>query len=217
MYIITTNNFNSIQFGRMDFFETVTHSNVDKLLDSFHLAAENHNLEDYFGCFHRNGTFLGSDATEHWTVDKFLEFSRPYFISGKGWTYRPIPGSRKFHMLEGGNENENTMIICTFDELVKSKSYGITFRGSGALVKDQKKNAWFILSYHLSIPIPNEWAGSSSFCTSLNSFEVVSKEAAAEKAAAELLAEIDREEEESRDKTSSSSNSKNKKKKGKGK
>ena len=77
--------FNSIRKQiRMDFFETVTHSSVDKLLDSFHLAAENHNLEDYFGCFHRNGTFLGSDATEHWTVDKFLEFSRPYFLSGKG-------------------------------------------------------------------------------------------------------------------------------------
>lgn len=197
-------------------FETATYTSIDKLLDAFHLAAENHNLKDYFGCFHRNGTFLGSDAKENWTVDEFVEFSKPHFISGSGWTYRPILGSRKFNLI--GGWNENTAAIATFDELVKSKGLGITCRGSGTLVKDTSKNVWFVLSYHLSIPIPNEWAGSTTFCKTLNNHELGGLEAAAEKAAAELLAEIEREEEERvNEAAQKSSSSSKKKKKGKGK
>lgn len=196
-------------------FETAEHTSIGELLDAFHLAAENHNLKDYFGCFHSHGTFLGSDAKEHWTVDEFLEFSKPHFMSGSAWTYRPIVGSRKFNFVT--RWNENTATICTFDELVKSKGLGITLRGSGTLVKEPEKNFWFILSYHLSIPIPNDWAGSRTFCKTLNSYELGAKEAAAEKAAAELLAEIEREEEERRNEAAQKNSSSKKKKKGKGK
>jgi len=48
------------------------HSAVDNLLDNFHIAAATANLKGYFGCFDVAGVFLGTDATEYWTVKVYL-------------------------------------------------------------------------------------------------------------------------------------------------
>ena len=192
----------------MELVQTANHLTVDNLLDSFHLAAERHNLKAYFGCFHRDGTFLGTDATENWNMEAFMEFSKPYFDSGKGWTYLPVKDSRKFNML--GNASA---LICTFDEILHSKSLDIPCRGSGTLLREGNSQPWFILSYHLSIPLPNDFV-SSSFCNSLKAFNGGQAQAKADKAALELLAEIDKEEKTSAEQKQ---NSMKNKKKGKGK
>ena len=51
---------------------------------------------------------------------------------------------------------ENKPIFATFDELLDSESFGATSRGTGTLIFGS--NCWFIASYHLSFPIPDDIA-----------------------------------------------------------
>ncbi|MDE0989725.1 MAG: nuclear transport factor 2 family protein, partial [Pseudomonadales bacterium] len=60
---------------------------IDELLDGFHSAAANSNFDDYFSHFSSNGYFLGTDAAERWSVEKFKHYARPAFSAGRGWRY----------------------------------------------------------------------------------------------------------------------------------
>jgi ketosteroid isomerase-like protein len=119
---------------------------IGLVLDDFHQAAAAGDFERYFGHFAPDAVFLGTDATERWTVEEFREYARPRFASGGGWTYRPrdrtitlIPGAR----------------TAFFDELLDNDGLGET-RGSGVLVFEAER--WKVAQYNLSIPIPNELA-----------------------------------------------------------
>ena len=169
---------------------SATHNDVHDLLDSFHLAAKNANLKAYFGCFHAKGTFLGTDATENWTIDKFFEYSEPHFKSGKGWTYVPIRESRKTIFFELGTSST----LCTFDEILNSESFGVQARGSGSLIRENSSSLWFISSYHLSFPIPNDIA--KGITLKIQAFDKLNSVKKADEAAAELLAELEFEDKE---------------------
>ncbi|MGQ0627536.1 MAG: nuclear transport factor 2 family protein, partial [Phycisphaerales bacterium] len=96
--------------------------------------------------FAPEGIFLGTDATERWTVDEFRAYARPIFSKGKGWTYHP--GDR--HIDIAKNES-----FAFFDELLDNEKYG-TCRGTGLLrIVDGE---WRIVQYHLTIPVPNDLA-----------------------------------------------------------
>lgn len=189
---------------------TCRHGSVEELLDSFHLAAEEAKLSDYFGCFSPDGYFLGTDATEHWDVSHFYEYSKPHFDAGVAWTYRPIEGSRKVHYFP----SKETPAFCTFDESLDSEVFSMG-RGTGSMVYNKSKSSWFILSYHLSFPIPNEFA--PYVCKAISVYEEGSKstrvEAAAAQAAQELLAELELESEKESTSTPSVTNKKKNKKK----
>ncbi len=122
----------------------ITH--IGAVLDGFHAAASKADAESYFGYFHKDGVFLGTDKTERWTVEAFKAFALPYFSKGKGWTY--ISNKRHISLSADGN-------TAWFDEELHNEKYGNT-RGSGALVK--QGNHWKITQYVLSFPIPNEVA-----------------------------------------------------------
>jgi hypothetical protein len=126
---------------------------VGSLLDTFHAAASRADGAAYFGCFAPEGVFLGTDATERWTVDEFRAYAKPYFDRGQGWTYVPRAGSRHVVLAGAG--------VAYFDELLDNAKYGVC-RGTGVAVKRGAGGAgarWVIAHYSLSFMVPNEVAG----------------------------------------------------------
>jgi hypothetical protein len=118
---------------------------VAATLDRFHEAASKADGKTYFGLFAPEGVFIGTDATERWSVAEFEAYAAPHFAKGKGWTYVP----RDRHVVFAAPT------VAWFDELLDSKSYGVC-RGSGVLRK--LDGAWKVSQYHLTIPVPNALA-----------------------------------------------------------
>ena len=121
---------------------------IETVLDTLHAAAAEADEETYFSLFTPEAIFLGTDATERWTIDEFKAFALPYFEGESAWTYTPI--SRKVTLLPDGQ-------TAFFDEILDQEKYG-ECRGSGVL--QFRNNRWRIAQYHLTFPIPNEIAGS---------------------------------------------------------
>ncbi|MCC7441799.1 MAG: nuclear transport factor 2 family protein [Bdellovibrionales bacterium] len=119
---------------------------IEATLDQFHQAASKADGAAYFGLFSPEGVFIGTDATERWTVEEFKKYAMPHFSKGKGWTY--VPKNRHVDLVPGGE-------VAWFDEILESKSYG-TCRGSGVLRRIEGR--WKISQYHLTIPVPNALA-----------------------------------------------------------
>lgn len=67
---------------------------VTKVLDAFHAAAAKADEKTYFDLFAPEGVFIGTDATERWTVAQFREYAKPIFAKGRGWVYKPRLQSR---------------------------------------------------------------------------------------------------------------------------
>ena len=61
---------------------------VSAALDDWHAAAAEADEERYLAHFAPEAVFLGTDASERWTLAEFTEYVRTYFPRG-GWTYRP--------------------------------------------------------------------------------------------------------------------------------
>ena len=122
---------------------------VSAVLDALHEAASKSDGERYFKLFAADAVFLGTDATERWTLDEFKAFAKPYFDQGKGWTYLPRKSARHISFSPDGS-------IAWFDELLDNAKYG-ECRGTGVVRKVDGQ--WKIAQYALTIPIPNELAG----------------------------------------------------------
>ncbi|MHC4415793.1 MAG: nuclear transport factor 2 family protein [Planctomycetota bacterium] len=119
---------------------------VATVLDDLHDAASKADGERYFGLFAPNAVFLGTDATERWTLAMFREYASRRFEQGSGWTYHV----RQRRVSVSGDGN-----TAWFDESLHNEKYG-TCRGTGVLVR--RKGAWKVAQYNLTIPIPNEIA-----------------------------------------------------------
>ena len=119
---------------------------VEAVLDDFHRAASEADGDVYFGLFAAEGVFLGTDATERWTVDEFRAYAKPHFDRGRGWTYEPL--ERHVSISDDGG-------TAWFDERLHNDGLGET-RGSGVLVR--RGGAWKVAQYNLTIPVPNELA-----------------------------------------------------------
>lgn len=130
---------------------------IAETLDNFHLAASKADGDRYFSFFAKNGIFIGTDASERWTVEQFKAYADPHFKKGKGWTYK----ARSRNIDLSANKD-----FAWFDEILDSESYG-TSRGTGVLLLTHGK--WLIAQYHLTFPIPNDLAG--KFTTEIKSFE----------------------------------------------
>jgi len=116
---------------------------ISKVLDDFHDAASKADGKRYFNHFTRDAIFLGTDATERWSLTEFQAYAKPHFDKGKGWTY--TSKSRHVYISTDGK-------TAWFDENLTNKSLGLC-RGSGVLQK--KSGKWKIAQYNLTIPIPN--------------------------------------------------------------
>jgi len=119
---------------------------IIQVLDSFHQAAANAQIQRYFSLMTEDSVFLGTDATERWTKAEFKRYVAPHFNRGNGWLY--TPQKRNVSIINNGQ-------VAFFDELLMSASYGLC-RGTGILVKT--KQGWKISQYNLSVPLPNDIA-----------------------------------------------------------
>lgn len=117
---------------------------VDRVLDDWHNAASVGDFERYFNHFENDSAiFMGTDATERWTVAVFRPWSEPHFADGMAWDFTPV--FRSVYAEKSGN-------TAWFDEMLDTPNLGPA-RGSGVLVR--QGNSWKIAHYNLSIPIPN--------------------------------------------------------------
>jgi len=124
----------SVSFGQ---------SELDKLLDAWHLAASNASFDSYFEVVTDDFVFLGTAPGERWTKDQFAAFSKPYFDKGKAWDFKA--SNRNWNYSSNGK-------TAWFDEDLDTWMRGC--RGSGVLVK--KKGKWKIAYYNLTVLIENE-------------------------------------------------------------
>ena len=127
-------------------FDTLDSFRVHAALEDFHSAASAAEGPRYFAHFAEGAVYLGTDATERWTLPEFRGFVEPYFAKGRGWTY--VDTARHVTVAPGGE-------TAWFDEMLDNESYGVT-RGTGVFVRANGR--WLMSQYHLTIPVPNDLA-----------------------------------------------------------
>ena len=124
--------------------ETPSAEAVQTVLDDWHDAAEDADFDRYFDHFATDSAiFMGTDATERWTIAEFRPWSKPYFDRGDAWNFEPV--ERHVYFSDNGK-------ISWFDEVLDTPNLGPS-RGTGILIKGEDE--WKIAHYNLSIPIPN--------------------------------------------------------------
>lgn len=119
---------------------------VSAVLDALHEAASEADFDRYFSLYAGEAVFLGTDATERWTREEFMDYTKGRFDTGTGWTYHML--ERHIAIAPGGR-------TAWFDERLENANLGET-RGSGVLVMEG--GSWKVAQYNLTIPIPNEMA-----------------------------------------------------------
>ncbi|MDE5424194.1 nuclear transport factor 2 family protein [Ancylomarina sp. DW003] len=120
-----------------------THKDVGVLIDNWHLAATNADIDSYFSALAENAIYIGTDASERWTKDEFYSFCKPYFAKGKAWDFKAF--DRKIYFSEDGK-------TAWFNELLNTWM-GVC-RASGVL--NMKDDEWKISHYQLSVTVKNE-------------------------------------------------------------
>ncbi|MBN2731937.1 MAG: nuclear transport factor 2 family protein [Balneolaceae bacterium] len=117
---------------------------INGVLDDWHEAAAAADFERYFNHFASDSAiFMGTDATERWTIPEFKAYAKPHFDSGDAWNFTPV--QRHVYLSDEGE-------TAWFDEVLGTPNLGPA-RGTGVLVKQD--TTWRIAHYNLSIPIPN--------------------------------------------------------------
>lgn len=116
---------------------------VSQTIDAWHEAASEADFSAYFNKMAANSVFIGTDASENWTKTEFEAYARPYFDSGKTWSFQSL--ERNIFFTESGS-------LAWFNELL-STQMGVC-RGSGILTRIDGQ--WKIKQYVLSISIPND-------------------------------------------------------------
>lgn len=119
-------------------------ADINIMLNDWHDAAAEADFERYFNHFTGDSAiFMGTDATERWTVAEFKPWSKPYFERGRAWDFTPV--DRHIYFSQSGR-------TAWFDEVLDTPNLGPS-RGTGVLVRQD--TTWKIAHYNLSIPIPN--------------------------------------------------------------
>ena len=119
---------------------------IGQVLDQLHAAAAKADGKTYFDLFAPDAVFIGTDASERWTMDQFRGYALPLFRQGKGWTYKP----RLRHITIA---RVPCSCVAWFDEILDSAVYG-TSRGIGMVTLTPF--GWKIEQYALTFPIPND-------------------------------------------------------------
>ncbi len=131
-------------------FATVQHDDqaIATTLNGLHEAASKADGKRYFELFTSDAVFLGTDATERWTIGEFKAYAMKRFETGTGWTYTLRPGSRHIVVEKGDT-------LAWFDETLENAKYGAC-RGTGVLRKVDGQ--WKIAQYNLTMLVPNDAA-----------------------------------------------------------
>lgn len=118
-------------------------SQINDLLNQWHKDVSQYEFEAYFNAMTDDAVFIGTDATEVWSKQEFMAFSKPYFERKQTWDFKPL--ERHVYLSDKAD-------LAWFDETLNTWM-GIC-RGSGVVVKHNDK--WLIQHYVLSMTIPNE-------------------------------------------------------------
>ena len=121
---------------------------IAAVLDRLNAASTAADGAAYFALFTPDARFIGTDATERWSLPEFRAFAEPYFARGRGWTY--TPGARVITVAP-----IECRCVAWFDEELDNAGYGQT-RGSGVL--RLTADGWKIEQYVLSFAVPNDRA-----------------------------------------------------------
>lgn len=116
---------------------------ISAMLDSFNTAAAKADFNTYFAFYTDDAIFTGTDATERWNKQQFMDWAKPIFAKGKAWDFKSI--ERNIYFDKTGN-------LAWFDELLNTQMK--LCRGSGVVVKEG--NAWRLKQYILSATVPND-------------------------------------------------------------
>ena len=116
---------------------------IKTLIDDWHKAAADANLDAYFNIMTDDAIYLGTDAGEHWTKNEFYKFCKPYFDKGSAWEFKAK--SRHIYFSEDFK-------TAWFDEVLDT--WMGDCRASGVLL--YKNKMWKIVHYNLAVAVPNE-------------------------------------------------------------
>lgn len=125
------------------FYEGVQKKNVGLVLDNLNEYAAKADFKNYFALFADESTYIGTDATEVWDKKQFMDYAKPHFDKGQGWSFKSL--KRNIYFSKDGT-------YAWFDEVLDTQMK--ICRGSGVLEKIGGK--WKIKQYVLSATIPNE-------------------------------------------------------------
>ena len=95
---------------------------INKTLNQWHQAAAQADFNSYFNLMTKEAVFIGTDPTEHWQLEAFKTFSKPYFDKGKAWSFTPL--ERHIYVY-------NDSKLAYFDEVLNTQMK--LCRGSGVL------------------------------------------------------------------------------------
>lgn len=123
-------------------------ADVAAVLDQLNAASTAADGPAYFALFTPNARFVGTDATEHWTLSEFRTYAAPVFARGRGWSYPATERTITIAPID-------CRCIAWFEEKLVNDSYGVT-RGSGVLRLTE--DGWKIEQYVLSFTVPNDRA-----------------------------------------------------------
>lgn len=123
-------------------------ADVAAVLDHLNAASTAADGEAYFALFTPDARFVGTDATEHWTLPEFRAYAAPVFARGRGWSYPATERTITIAPID-------CRCIAWFEEKLINASYGET-RGSGVLRLTD--DGWKIEQYVLSFAVPNDRA-----------------------------------------------------------
>jgi len=116
---------------------------INTLLNQWHQEVAQYNFGAYFSKMTDDAVFVGTDATEVWNKQQFMNFSKPFFDKKQTWDFKPL--QRNIYLDKKGE-------IAWFDEVLNTWM-GIC-RGSGVVQKTPQ--GWKIKHYVLSVTVPNE-------------------------------------------------------------
>lgn len=116
---------------------------INIMLDNWHLGAANADSTAYFNLMTTNAIYVGTDKSEVWSKNEFLEFASPYFAKGKAWA---------FTKLERNIYSEDFKRVAWFDEVLDT--WMGPCRGSGVVIKGED-GAWKVQHYVLSVAVDN--------------------------------------------------------------
>ncbi len=121
---------------------------VAGVLDRLNAASTAADGPAYFALFTPDARFVGTDASEHWTLAEFRAFAEPHFARGNGWSYPATERTITIAPID-------CRCVAWFEEKLINDSYGVT-RGSGVLRLTD--DGWKIEQYVLSFAVPNDRA-----------------------------------------------------------
>ena len=121
---------------------------VAAVLDQLDAASSAADGDAYFALFTPEARFVGTDASEHWSLEAFRAYAGPHFARGNGWSYPATERTITIAPID-------CRCVAWFEEKLANEAYGET-RGSGVLRLTDE--GWKIEQYVLSFAIPNDRA-----------------------------------------------------------